>query len=171
MNSVRQAALAATLVAAGIIATAASAHAASYHMGDRHYLAKTAQGLMSEIELGRVAQQRAGDPRVKAYGKRMVSDHSKDLAQVKQLAAQGGVKLPDKPGLEQRIVARRLKKLSGTHFDSAYMSHEVSDHKDDIKDARREARGGKDAGVKQLAGKALPELETHLRLAQQIAGR
>ena len=61
---------------------------------DRQFMDKAAQGGMAEVELGQLAQQNAQSPDVKAFGKRMVDDHSKANDQLKQLASQKGVSLP-----------------------------------------------------------------------------
>jgi putative membrane protein len=60
----------------------------------------------------------------------------------------------------------RLSKLSGAAFDRAYMQAMLVDHRKDVNEFRMESKSGKDADVKGWAGKTLPTLEEHLKLAQ-----
>src|ERR1700712_5525509 len=85
--------------------------AADLSSGDHKYFTETAEGLMAEIQLGELAGKQAQDDRVKQFGKRMVEDHGKDLHQLKQLAAQKNVTLPDAPDREQRKEADKLGHL------------------------------------------------------------
>ena len=120
--------------------------AADLKHDDADYLKKTSQGLMAELEMGKMAQKQASDERVKQFGQRMVEDHGKDLQNIKQLAAQKHVALPDSPDKEQREEAAKLAKLSGAAFDKEYVKYEAKDHKDDVKENGKttmKAFGGK----------------------------
>ena len=44
----------------------------------------------------------------------------------------------------------------------------VSDHKKDVSEFQKEATSGKDKDVKAFASTALPTLQEHLRLAQNL---
>jgi putative membrane protein len=65
----------------------------------------------------------------------------------------------------------QLSKLSGAEFDRAYMRQMVKDHEDAVKLFQRESTRGKDAELKAWAGKTLPALQEHLRLAREINTR
>lgn len=63
----------------------------------------------------------------------------------------------------------RVMFLRTEEFDKSYISSMVKDHEDDIAAFQKEANNGGDADVKALASKALPTLQEHLRMAQDIA--
>ncbi len=63
----------------------------------------------------------------------------------------------------------RVMFLRTEEFDKSYISSTVKDHEDDIAAFQKEANNGGDADVKALASKALPTLQGHLRMAQNIA--
>lgn len=148
------------MMLAGLLA-AQPGHAASPDKSDVKYVTETAQGLMSELKLGALAQQRASDPRVKDFGKQMVTDHGKDLEELKALAAKKGIALPPTMDAGQRKEADKLGKLSGKDFDREYVKYETRDHRDDIKEQKEEADKTADPDLKAYAGKALATVTGH----------
>jgi putative membrane protein len=133
---------------------------------DRKFMEKAAKGGMAEVQLGKLATEKANAPEVKQFGQRMVDDHSKANDQLKQLASQKGVTLPTTLDKKSQHEYDRLSKLSGEKFDQEYMKHMVSDHKKDVSEFKSEANKAKDADLKQWAQNTLPVLEQHLTLAQ-----
>jgi putative membrane protein len=133
------------------------------------FASKAAQGGMAEVEMGRLAAQRAGDPEVKAFGERMVSDHSKANAELKSIASKKGLQLPGDLSSEQKSEMDKLTKLSGAEFDKEYMSAMVDDHEEDVKEFETQSKDGNDPDIKTFAGKTLPTLQQHLQLAKSAA--
>jgi putative membrane protein len=61
---------------------------------DRKFVMEAAHGGMMEVHLGRMAADKATNPDVKAFGQRMVDDHSKANSELMALASQKGITLP-----------------------------------------------------------------------------
>jgi putative membrane protein len=122
---------------------------------------------MAEVEMGKLAQEKAGNDQVKQFGSRMVQDHSKANDELKQVAGAKGVGLPAGPDAKAQAEMKKMQGLSGPAFDKHYMDHMVADHKQDIAAFEKEAKSGKDPEVKAFAEKSLPTLKEHLQLAQQ----
>jgi putative membrane protein len=133
---------------------------------DRKFIEEAAKGGMAEVELAKVAQERASSPEVKQFAQRMEQDHSKANEQLRQLAQEKGVTMPAGPKLSDNHEMSKLSKLQGEEFDRAYMDHMVKDHKKDVKEFRKEAQKAKDPDVKAFAQQTAPILEEHLQLAQ-----
>jgi putative membrane protein len=165
--------------AAGTSSTSASASAAASPANtnataaksavagaDRQFAMKAAQGGMGEVELGKLAQSKAQNEQVKAFGERMANDHSKAGDKLKQVASSDGMQLPDKMDAASERLLNKLKKMSGPQFDQAYMSEMVSDHQKDIREFEKEAKSGRNSDLKQFASETLPTLREHLALAQ-----
>src|SRR5258708_37441768 len=55
---------------------------------DKKFLTDASQGSYDEIQLGKLAQQKATNPDVKAFGSRMVTDHTHLNQQMKSYADQ-----------------------------------------------------------------------------------
>lgn len=133
---------------------------------DKAFIEKAAKGGMAEVEIGKVAQDKAGNAQVKAFAGRMVTDHSKANEELKSIAEKKSVALPSGPDAEQKKHGEKLKSLSGAAFDREYMTHMVGDHKATVADFEKEAASGKDPDVKAFAAKTLPTLRDHLKEAQ-----
>ena len=135
--------------------------------GDSAWVMKVAKGGMAEVELGKLAAEKAASDEVKKFGQRMVDDHSKANDDLKTLAQNKKITLPADMDPKEKALRDRLSKLSGAAFDRAYMQAMLADHRQDVAEFRKEANSGKDPDVKAFAAKTLPTLEEHLKIAQQ----
>jgi len=147
------------------------ASAKSGGASDKQFVTKAAQGGMAEVELGQLAASKGSNDAVKQFGQKMVDDHGKANEELKSLAQQKNITLPSEPDAKTKSEKARLEKLSGEAFDKAYISHMVTDHKKDVAEFKKESSSGKDPDVKQWAGKTLPTLQEHLKLAQDTASK
>ncbi|HSS99808.1 MAG TPA: DUF4142 domain-containing protein [Terriglobales bacterium] len=138
---------------------------------DSTFMKKAADGGMAEVELGQLAVQKASSSDVKAFGQRMVDDHGKANEQLKQLASEKRVELPQEPGAKHKATKAKLEQLSGTEFDRAYVDEMVRDHKKDVSEFQRESKSASDDGVKSFATQTLPTLQDHLKQIQGLASK
>ena len=136
--------------------------------GDRKFVMEAAHGNMAEVELGKLAADKGASDAVKQFGKRMTDDHGKANAELKDFAEKKGLTLPADLDAKHKQLRDRLAKLNGADFDRAYANEMVKDHKKDVADFKREAKGAKDPDLKAWAGKTLPTLEDHLKAAQDV---
>jgi putative membrane protein len=136
---------------------------------DKKFVRDAAQGGMAEVELGKLATEKASSDDVKKFGQRMVDDHTKAGDQLKQVASSEGVQLPQGLSAKDKLTKERLSKLSGEQFDKAYMADMVKDHTQDVADFQRESKSGSDPAVKDFASQILPTLQDHLKQAKEIA--
>jgi putative membrane protein len=135
---------------------------------DKQFVRDAAEGGMAEVELGKLATEKASSEDVKKFGQRMVTDHSKANEQLKQAASSQGIELPEHLSAKDKALKERLSKLNGPSFDRAYMASMVKDHKADVADFIRESDNGKDTAIKQFATSTLPTLKDHLAEAERI---
>jgi putative membrane protein len=170
-----------TLVAVGLLAVApafaaAGDKAAKGKSGDADhaFAVKAAEGGLAEVELGNLAKDKASSDAVKNFGQKMVDDHSKANTELKDIASRDNIQLPTSLAAKDQAEKDRLSKLSGAEFDRAYMKHMVADHRKDVAEFRKESTSGKNADLKAWAGKTVPTLESHLKMAEdterQVAG-
>ena len=154
-------------VAALTVASVAAQQSADRMMpSDSKFITAAAQGGKAEVEMGRLAVQHASDPAVKQFGQRMIDDHTNANEELKQIASRKGITLPDQVNAKQKSTIDRLSRLNGAEFDRAYMEDMVRDHQEDVADFQHEADKGNDSDVKTFAGKTLPTLQDHLKMAQ-----
>jgi putative membrane protein len=134
--------------------------------GDMPFAQAAAIGGMEEVELGRLAVQKASSDNVKQFGQRMIDDHSKAGDDLKTVAAEDNIPLPTELDAKAKATRDRLASLSGSEFDRAYMHDMVQDHEKDVADFQKEASSGMNADLKKFASRTLPTLQEHLRMAR-----
>jgi putative membrane protein len=151
--------------------TATSTAASTLGPDDTTFVNKAAQGGMAEVSLGQMASSKATNPDVKAFGDRMVSDHSKANDELKQLAQSKGVTVPADVDQESKNTADKLSKASGKEFDKAYMDDMVKDHEKDVKEFEKQSKDAKDPDLKAWVTKTLPTLQDHLKMAKETKAK
>jgi len=138
---------------------------------DKNFIIKATEGGMMEVKMGELADKNGSDAGVKEFGQMMVTDHSKQVDEVKQLAQTKGVDLPKDMDEKVQKKADKLAKMSGADFDKAYMKDTIKDHEKDISEFEKAAKDCKDDDVKAWADKQLPTLKSHLDKAKQVADK
>ncbi|MER3494999.1 MAG: DUF305 domain-containing protein [Mastigocladus sp. ERB_26_2] len=140
-------------------------------ISNQEFVTQATQGNLAEIELGQLAQKRAASAEVKQYAQQMIKDHTQAQNQLKQLAAQKKLTVPQSVGEQNKQVAANLSKLSGVDFDRAYMNQMVQDHQKTVSLFQREAEQGQDPDLQAFASTKLPTLQQHLQQAQSLADK
>jgi len=133
------------------------------------FLHHAAEGQQSEIDLGQLAVQKAGNEQVKQFAARMIEDHTKARQEVQQLASKGGIPLPSQLGGSHKELAKQLSKLSGKEFDRAYITAMLREHGNEMKALEQHALVEKNLEVRQWAAGAVPVVKEHLTMANTIA--
>jgi putative membrane protein len=135
---------------------------------DRIFVKNALEGGMAEVQLGQLALQKSTNDEVKQFAQKMVDDHTKMGDQMKTVAQQIGVKIPDGPSKKDKETIAKLQALNGDDFDKAYMKDMVKDHKADLNDFKMEASGGSNPAVKDAASQGSQVISQHLQMAEQI---
>jgi putative membrane protein len=138
---------------------------------DRHtekFFKEAAMGGMAEVELGKVAAQKASSAEVKNFGEMMVKDHTGANEKLKALAKAHNVALPTELDKAHQSAKEKLSKKQGVDFDKDYMDQMVRDHKKTIDLFEDTAKKSEVAEVKAFAQSTLPVLKQHLQLAEQL---
>jgi len=158
------------LAAAAVLMAASSRGVAQESQpDDKAFLTRAAMGGEQEVELGRLAQQKAASPKVKTLGERIEGDHRKANAELRAIIVAKQMTVPGGPDREQLAERSRLGALEGAKFDEAYTAAMIDDHTKDIKEFEMAAKSA-DPAVRQFAEKTLPTLREHLKLAQDAKG-
>lgn len=127
------------------------------------FAVKAANGGMLEVEMGRLAEEKATSKAVKDFGAMMVKDHSKASDELKTLATAHNITLPVTLGENEQKHLDELATLSGKDFDKKYVSMMVDDHQEDVDEFKKAAENDKlNPAIKDFAAKTLPTLQKHL---------
>jgi putative membrane protein len=156
------------VVSAFALAGSSWAEAQAPSSADQAFVTKLARGGSAEIELGKLAVQKAEHKDVKSFGQRMIDDHGKAGEELKALAQRKSIAWADAPSTESKALHERLSRLSGAAFDHAYIDAMVSGHREVVAEVRTESQSGADPDVKAWATKTLPTIQAHLTHAQQV---
>jgi putative membrane protein len=134
--------------------------------GQVKFMQTAAADGIAEVELGKLAQQKAVREEVKEFATRMVQDHTKANDELQKVAAAHNVQLPSSVDKRHQKTLDRLSKRIGPDFDREYMKHMLKDHKKDVKEFREHAKSRNPDDVTRFAAATLPTLENHLLAAQ-----
>lgn len=132
---------------------------------DAQFLVNAAEISFEEIALGQLAQKKGSTSHVKELGKMMENEHTKSLADLKDLAKTKSVSLPTsqtETGLE---AYEKLNKKSGKEFGETYSDMMVKGHQEAIALFEKAATECTDSDIKAWALATIPALKTHLEHA------
>lgn len=164
--------LASLTMACGFLSgSSAYAEKISLSPDDQKILNEVIEGNYSEIEAGKLVQEKGTSASVKDFGKRLSDDHKILNDQIKTWASKNEIKIPASMTEAQKAELTALSKLSGAAFDKDFLQSDMADHQKDVERMQRYIETAKNSEVKVLIVKVLPILENHLRVAENIAGR
>jgi putative membrane protein len=135
---------------------------------DSEFAVEAADGGLFEVQLATLVLTKATAPQVKQFAQMMVDDHTKANSELKTLAGQKSIALPDVMSEKCQRKYYDLDQKKGSDFDKEYIDLMVKDHKDDIDKFEKEAEKGNDAEIKSWASGKLATLRHHLTEAERI---
>jgi putative membrane protein len=138
-------------------------------MKDKIFLRKAAQGGMAEVKFGQLATQKASGDDVKAFGQKMVDDHTKLNNEMAPIADSMGVRLPKDLNKEDQAEYDKLNALSGNNFDMEYLSYMVKDHHKDLHEFRQEAASTTDPTLQTAVVNATKVIHEHSMMVDKLA--
>jgi len=138
---------------------------------DRLFARLAATGGKAEMELSRIALQKATDPSVKEFARMMVEDHGKANEKLAELGKAADIPLPAGLDPDHQAVRGKLEKLSGRDFDAAYILAQIEDHQKTVLLLQWEIGSGQDEPLQKFAAETLLTVLGHLRQTQFVASQ
>jgi len=135
---------------------------------DRDFLVQSARNDVLQIRLGRVAAQQAGNPALKRFASRIVTDHTSFMRQRDELVAQSDADLPKDLDQNQAAEVDRLGKLDQQALDRPYLDAEVASEKQALATAQNEVAHGSDPDVVAWAKGTLHILQGNIDAAARL---
>jgi putative membrane protein len=127
-----------------------------------------------DIDAGKLAESKAMNADVKAFGRQMATDHTGVNKQATDLVTKLGVKPEDNPTAQSLKAGgadnvKALSAMSGAAFDKAYIDHEVTYHQQ-VLDAvdKTLIPSAQNSELKALLIKVRPAFAAHLEHAKQV---
>ncbi|WP_353068755.1 DUF4142 domain-containing protein [Tunturibacter empetritectus] len=149
--------------------SAANSGDTAQNMKDKMFLRKAAQGGMAEVKLGQLAAQKGSSDEVKAFGQKMVDDHTKLNNDMAPIADSMGVRLPTNLNKEDQAEYDKLNGLSGNDFNTEYLSFMVKDHHKDLHEFRQEAASTTDPTLQTAVNNATKVIHEHSMMVDKLA--
>jgi putative membrane protein len=138
-------------------------------MQDKMFLRKAAEGGIAEVKLGQLAVEKASSNDVKAFGQKMVEDHTKINSDIARVADSMGVMLPKTMSKDDQAEYDKLGKLSANDFDIEYLTYMVNDHHQDLRAFRIEAASPADPALRDEVVKAESIIHSHKVMVDKLA--
>ena len=123
---------------------------------------------MMEIELGKLAVQKASNIHVVRFAKRMVKDHTKIAERLKVLADSKKIALPTVLPKEDLDHIAELQKMPVNEFEKHYMGMMVKGHVKALELFKSATTSG-DSPLQNFAIPSLRTIEQHYTLAMDIS--
>jgi putative membrane protein len=136
---------------------------------DKRFAKDVALTAMSEVEVGKLAAQKASRDDIKQLGQKIVDDHAKAGDQLKEAASKNNIQIPDALDSKHQSRIDKLSKLSGEEFDKAFIKEQLKDQEAEVRDFSDEAQSGTDPNVKQFASNMLPMLQEELTMVKSLS--
>lgn len=140
----------------------APASGATATLGD--FVPRAAASDLFEIEAGKIAQAKGASADVKAFGKMMVTDHTKSSSDLKSAIAASGqaVTPPTTLPADKQALLDALNAAAPADFDRVYLDQQETAHNEALTLMRAYADGGDVEQVKAFAAATAPVVEAHL---------
>ena len=138
-------------------------------MTDRRFVHKALEGGMAEVELGRLALTKTNDPGIKEFAQKMVDDHTKLGNDMKMVAQQNGIKVPERLSKKDEATKAKLEALNGAAFEKSYLKDMVKDHEMDDAEFKKESQMAAIPAVKDAATNGESVISMHLEMVKKLA--
>ena len=135
------------------------------------YVTAAGQSDKFEITEGKLAQTMGSTAKVRAFGRKMVADHTKSTMEVMQAAQMSGLPTTPPPVLrpDQQDMVAQLKATSGPAFDQMYIQQQMQSHQQALEVQQNYAMHGGDKQLKMAAMKIVPVVKMHIALLQNLS--
>ncbi|MEZ2354800.1 DUF4142 domain-containing protein [Caballeronia sp. RCC_10] len=135
---------------------------------DQQFMLTAASVGKAEIDLGKLAAERGSSPEVRAFGERMVAEHTRINGELSQIAEAKHVRLLQAMDPANHTVYSELSAMSGADFDREYSIAQLHIHRMGNALYASEASDGEDAEVKAFAARGVPIGMNHLQHATHL---
>jgi putative membrane protein len=114
----------------GSTTTGASDRGQGISTSDSNFVRDVAVANMAEIQLGRLAQERASNPQVKRFGQMMLAEHEKAGDALNAIAQSHNLTVPTQLDEKHQALRDKLSQLQGADFDRQYIETMIDSHQD-----------------------------------------
>ena len=155
--------------------TNAAANNTNKDWTDAQILAFASAANKGEIAEGKVAEMKATNPKVKAFARQIVADHTAMLAEGNAFAKKNNI-TPDSTKSDvqdlqkdsQNEVKDMSSKAKGKDWDKDFVDKEIDGHKKVLDQLQKFQNSTQNAQLKEMLTKAQTKVQSHLDKAQAL---
>lgn len=129
---------------------------------DAQFLVNAAEMNMAAVSLSELTSLRTQTEQVKRLSESINQEHSKLLAEVKELAKTKMITLPTLASNNSKENYNKLSNKSSNEFNNEYVEEVIESHQNAIQEFEKVANEATDSDIKSWANKTLPMLRMHL---------
>ena len=137
-------------------------------MSPAEFLQFVAQEDMMQLDLGRKVLEQGETDKVKAYAKRIVTNHTAIEVIVRKLAGKEAVELPTQPDAAGEAKLAEFKDLRGVALDKAYCMYMAEAQAKTMAAYRWQYDNCKDDEVRSFAMQTMPIVGVHARVGDEL---
>ena len=137
---------------------------------EQTFVEKAAQGNQMEVDMAKLAQDKAQNSQVKDFAKQLETDHSNALDDLHRVANHASLDLDKNKEQAEKAsntMHDRMDKMTSAQFDRAWVRQMIEDHQKDIADFER-MENSATGEVKEFISKTLPVMREHLQKAETL---
>ncbi|MBB5468027.1 putative membrane protein [Paraburkholderia sp. Clong3] len=149
--------------------SAASTDTGRLHAADQTFIADGTQAVATQRDAARIATARSADRDVKAFAERVSSDDAR-ITDALRAASPRGVDVPKNDPDAAALAS--INHLRGADFDKVYIEQvALAGEQKALSAFQAEIAAGRDEQLKAAAKQALPTIQQHYAMAQDLAKR
>lgn len=138
---------------------------------DLQFAKQALQNGMFEVESGEMAGQRAANPQVRDFGRRMMREQARLDRTLRWIAAKDAFQVPTDIDAQQQSAIDKLEATAGLAFDRTYLRNEAGIERREAAAFEREMKSGTNPDLRNFARDAARLLQRNALLAQQMENR
>ena len=131
-------------------------------------MVEAAASSLYEIDVASLATRKAGDEKIKDLALTLVSQQQGANEELKLLAKERRVALPEQMSADKKALVDRLAQAEGPSFDRQFLALGIEDRQAAIRRFEEASRVVQDPKLRAWIDRTLPILRDHLARAQKI---
>ena len=138
-------------------------------MKDKMFLRAAAESGIAEIKFSQLALEKSTTDDVKTFGQKMIDDHTQLNAAMSPVADAMGIRLPKEMNKEDQAAYEKLYTLSGSDFETAYLTQMLKMHHKSMRNYRIEANSVTEPQLSDFVAKGEHTIHEHLVMVNKLA--
>ena len=138
---------------------------------DQLFFIKAAQGNMSEVMTGQLAQQKSKNEDVRRLAAMLVSEHGLANTELTGVIRKKGLPIPSTVGAMHQATFEQLNRTKNRDFDAMFLAAQVEAHENTITLYQQAIQNSSDPQARDYAQRYLPRIVGHTQQIYDLARR